>query len=201
VIVDWWDPTAPLRRNNFTTVASWWSQGYQEFDGKIFGPKAEEMRKFIDLPARVGENLEIVLDTDPRDPDIAKFKSHGWAILDPHDTTPDVAAYRDYIAESAGEFSCVKGLYAGTQCGWFSDRSACYLAAGRPVVLQDTGLTGVLPLGKGLYAISSVDEAADAIRAIRLDYEYHSKAAREIAMEHFESNRIISHLLEHIGIV
>src|SRR5262249_20596203 len=103
------------------------------------------------------------------------------------------------VAGSAGEFSCVKGGYAGTRCGWFSDRSACYLAAGRPVVLQATGFEDLLPTGRGLFAVRTPDEAAEAIRSVRRDYALHSARAREIAREHFDSARIAARVLSEAG--
>jgi hypothetical protein len=108
--------------------------------------------------------------------------------------------YRDLLAGSAAEFSCAKGGYVGTRCGWFSDRSECFLAAGRPVVLQSTGFEDLLPAGKGLFAAKTVEEAAEAIRAIRADYPAHSAAARSIAREHFDSDKILSQMLAEAGV-
>src|SRR5205823_2133013 len=160
-----------------------------EFEGRVLGPKAEEFRKFIGLPGLAGEEVEIALSIDPDDPDLGLLREHGWRVESPEvASTP--ARYRDYVAGSAGEFSCVKGGYAGTRCGWFSDRSACYLAAGRPVVLQATGFADLLPTGRGLFSVGTVEEAAEAIRAIRSDYARHSAAARAIAREHFDSGRV-----------
>jgi glycosyltransferase involved in cell wall biosynthesis len=104
------------------------------------------------------------------------------------------------VSGSAGEFSCAKGVYAGTRCGWFSDRSSCYLAAGRPVVVQATGFEDLLPTGEGLFAVSSPDEAAEAIKAIRADYARHSAAARRIAAEYFDSDAIVSALMRESGL-
>src|SRR5206468_9253414 len=128
------------------------------------------------------------------DPDRALLRDHGWRIEGPQAVgTP--ALYRDYVAGSAGEFSCVKGGYAGTRGGWFSDRSACYLAAGRPVVLQATGFADLLPTGKGLFSVATPEEAAEAIRAIRRDPRLHSEAARRIARDHFAAERVVPSLL------
>ena len=145
VVLDWWTPSRPVERDRFTTVADWRGYGYIEFEGRVLGPKSEEFRKFIALPNLVGEALEIVLNIDPEDPDITYLQDNGWKLEKPtliH--TPEM--YRDYVSGSLGEFSCAKGGYAGTRCGWFSDRSACYLAAGRPVVLQSTGFEDLLPV-------------------------------------------------------
>jgi hypothetical protein len=111
-----------------------------------------------------------------------------------------MALFRDYIAGSRGEFSCAKGGYVGTHSGWFSDRSAAYLAAGRPVVLQATGFEDLLPTGKGLFAVSTPGEAAEAIRAVRRDYALHSAAARALAEEYFDCVKIARRVLDEAGI-
>jgi hypothetical protein len=197
-VLDWWSGERPVRRDRFTTLADWRGYGYVEFQGHVLGPKAEEFRKVIDLPRRVGEPLELALQIDPEDPDVAYLRGHGWLL-----ESPAVAAsldlYREYVAGSAGEFSCAKGGYAGTRCGWFSDRSQAYLASGRPVVLQATGFEDLLPTGRGLFAFRTPEEAAEAIRAVRRDYAPHSAAARVIAREHFDSDRILRRLLAEIG--
>jgi hypothetical protein len=199
VVLEWWSGERPVTRDRFTTVADWRGYGYLEFEGQVLGPKAEEFRKFIRLPALAGEEVEIALNVDPADPDLALLREHGWRIESPAVvTTPE--AYRDYVGGSLGEFSCVKGGYAGTRGGWFSDRSACYLAAGRPVVLQATGFEDLLPTGRGLFAVETPEEAADAIGAVRRDYALHSAAARQIAREHFDSDKVIGGLLARAGI-
>lgn len=200
VVLDWWNPGHPITRDRFTTVAGWWGNVYQEFEGQLWGPKAEQIRKFVTLPQLVGEPLEIALEIAPDDPEIPYLESHGWRVESPQLVISDPTAYRDYLHGSIGEFSCVKGLYVGTKCGWFSDRSACYLAAGRPVVLQATGFADVLPTGEGLFSVSTVEEAADAIRAIRGEYGRHAAAARNLAVEHFDSQRVLSYLLKYIGL-
>jgi glycosyltransferase involved in cell wall biosynthesis len=171
-----------------------------EFEGQLLGPKSDEFLKFISLPSLVREPIEIVLTIDPQDPDINYLSENGWVIESPRAVhTPGL--YRKYVSESLGEFSCTKGGYSGTQCGWFSDRSACYLAAGRPVVLQSTGFEDLLPVGKGLFSVSSPDEAADAIHRIRSDYQLHSNAARAIACEHFDSDKVVRDILISSNIV
>jgi len=200
VVLDWWDPNYPIIRNRFTTVAGWWGNYYQEFEGKMWGPKAEQIRQFITLPQQTGEQFEIALETAPEDEELIALKKHGWLIESPRIVTANPEAYRTYVNGSAGEFSCAKGLYVGTNGGWFSDRSSCYLAAGRPVVVQDTGFTDTLPTGDGLFAVSTVEEAAEAIRAIRLDYRRHAAAARSIAREHFSSATVLKRMLAHAGI-
>jgi hypothetical protein len=194
VVLDWWSPGRPVTRDRFTTVADWRGYGYLEFEGRVLGPKAEEFRKFSTLPRLVGESVEIALNIDPEDPDREWLRGQGWQIEGPQAVaSPD--DYRRYVEHSRGEFSCAKGGYVGTRCGWFSDRSACYLAAGRPVVLQSTGFEDHLPTGEGLFAVATVEEAAEAVRAIRSDYERHAAAARRIAEEYFDSGLILAQLL------
>jgi hypothetical protein len=194
VVLDWWSGAAPLRRDRFTTVADWRSYGYLEFEGHLLGPKAEEFRRFFSLPRLVGAPVEIALNIEPGDPDLECLIEHGWRIESPAIVgTPE--QYRDYVRGSVGEFSCAKGGYVGTRCGWFSDRSACYLASGRPVVRQATGFEDLLPTGRGLFSVRTVEEAAEAIKAIRRDYELHSSAARDVAREHFDSDKVIAGLL------
>src|SRR5262249_54147450 len=199
VVLDWWSAERPVTRDRFTTVADWRSYGYLEFEGQVLGPKAEEFRKFIRLPRLAGEEIEIALAIDPEDPDRALLRDRGWRVESPQAVeTP--ALYRDYVAGSAGEFSCVKGGYAGTRGGWFSDRSACYLAAGRPVILQATGFADLLPTGRGLFSVETVGEAAEAVRAVRRDYALHSAPARAVAEEYFDSDRVIGRLLSEAGV-
>jgi hypothetical protein len=180
-------------------VADWRGYGYLEFEGQLLGPKAEEFRKFIRLPDLAGEPVEITLNIDPADPDLAYLREHGWQIERP-DVVSTPEMYRDYVASSLGEFSCAKGGYVGTRGGWFSDRSACYLAAGRPVVLQATGFADLLPTGRGLFSVATVEEAAEAVRAIRRDYALHAAAARAIARDHLDSDKVIGDVLARAGI-
>jgi hypothetical protein len=199
VVLDWWPVGARITRNRLTTVGAWRDYGYLEYEGRVLGPKVEEFEHFIDLPRRAAEQLELTLAIDADDPDRKRLADHGWRIEDPGlVATPD--AYRDYVAGSLGEFSCAKGGYVGTHSGWFSDRSACYLAAGRPVILQATGFEDVLPTGRGAFAVHDPDEAAAAIAAIRSDYAAHSAAARRLAEEFLGGERILAEALARAGL-
>jgi hypothetical protein len=195
VILDWWSTRAPIKRDRFTTVAAWRDYGYLEFEGRIIGPKVEEFTKFLDLPRASGEQLELTLAIDPEDPDRELLLDHGWRLEDPL-LAGSPRRFRSYVSSSRGEFSCAKGGYVGTRSGWFSDRSACYLAAGRPVVLQATGFEDVLPTGEGALAVHDVDEAAEAIAEVRGNYARHSRAARELAREYFDAERLLSSMLQ-----
>lgn len=200
VIADWWKPEAPRIRDRFTTVAGLWLNGYQPFDGIVWGPKAEELRHFLRLPSLAGESIEIAVESGSGDDLLDELTQHGWLIESAELLASSPETYREYVNTSAGEFSCAKGLYVGSRSGWFSDRSACFLAAGRPVVIQDTGIQDVLPTGDGLFAVATVEEAADAIRRIRMDYERQSNMARRIALEHFDAYRVLPALLQAMGI-
>jgi hypothetical protein len=200
VVIDWWNSNRPVGLDCFTTVSGWWMGEYQVYNGHTWGPKAEEIKKFIDLPRLVGETVEIALDTGSSDETIPYLQKHGWTIKSPDAVAFSPDAFRDYVSDSVGEFSCAKGLYVGTRCGWFSDRSSCYLAAGRPVVVQDTGFADVLPTGDGIFSVSTTEDAAEAIQAIRADYEHHSKTARSLAIEHFDSRKVLLKILNHVGV-
>jgi hypothetical protein len=199
VVLDWWSGDWPVARDRFTTVGAWRDYGYLEFEGQLLGPKVEEFERFIGLPALAGEPIELTLAIDPEDPDLERLRRHGWLVQNPS-LVYSAEDFRSYVAGSLAEFSCAKGGYVGTHSGWFSDRSACYLAAGRPVVVQATGIEDVLPVGEGLFSVRSVEEAADAMRAIRGDYPIHSRAARAIATEYLDAQRIVAGMLETCGI-
>ena len=199
VIHDWWLAPAEPERDRFTTVGAWRDYGYIELDGQTFGPKVEEFTKFIHLPCVSGEQLELTLAIDSDDPDRELLQTHGWR-LEPPSLVSTPGRYRGYVAGSLGEFSCAKGGYVGTRSGWFSDRSACYLAAGRPVVLQSTGFEDVMPVGEGVFAVRDVDEAAAAMAEIRGDYSRHTRAARELAREFFDAERVLASMLERSGL-
>lgn len=203
VVRDWWDGAgaapAPPANDAFTTVGAWRDYGYIEVDGALYGPKVEEFTRFADLPERSGETLELTLAIDDDDPDREWLAERGWRLRDPAGVaTPE--RFRDYVASSRAEFSCAKGGYVGTRSGWFSDRSACYLAAGRPVVVQATGFEDLIPTGAGLFAVADVEQACAAMAAIRADYDRHSRAARALAAEHFDAERLMARMLELSGL-
>lgn len=199
VVLDWWPAGGPVQRDRFTTIGAWRDYGYLELDGEVMGPKVEEFQKFMELPRLAGEHVELTLAIDDEDPDREVLLEHGWR-LEPPATVASADAYRDYVAGSLGEFSCAKGGYVGTRSGWFSDRSACYLAAGRPVVLQATGFEDVLPVGEGVFAVSTAKEAAEAMAAVRADYARHSRAARALAEEFFDAERLMARMLRVAGL-
>ena len=195
VVLDLWElgtapPGAPM-----TTVASWTAYGAVAYEGREYGQKDTEFLRLLELPAQVGRPLELALTG--ASPDIReRFRASGWRVREAADVSREIEDYRDYIAASAGELSPAKHAYVATRSGWFSDRSATYLAAGRPVVVQDTGLRSWLALGSGVHTFCNVDEAADAIHRVDADPEGEAEAAREISAAYFDSDVVLSRLLD-----
>ena len=191
-------PEAPPAGAPFTTVMNWQAHSHIEFEGRTYGQKDVEFERYIDLPQRVSAPVAIAVAgaNTPR----ARLEQNGWRVQDAHGVTATVESYRDYIRASAGEFSVCKNVFVATRSGWFSDRSAAYLASGRPVVIQNTGIRHVLPTGAGLFAVDNVEEAAEAIQRIGADYAHHSRAAREIAVEHLDARVVLARFLREVGI-
>jgi glycosyltransferase involved in cell wall biosynthesis len=147
----------------------------------------------------VSRPLELALAIDD-DEAVARLSAAGWSVVPAGPLSDDLDRYRDYVRGSAGEFSVAKAQYARLRSGWFSDRTACYLAAGRPAVVQDTGFGNVIPQGEGLFAFNTIDEAAAAIEAIDSDYERHARAAAELAREHFDAEVVLGRMLADAGL-
>lgn len=186
----------------FTTVGSWRGPyGPVTAGGRTFGLKVHEFRRFIDLPRRVARDFEIALDIYPADGrDLERLRSHGWRIVDPRRVVPDPLAFRGYVQASDAEFSVAQGIYVETRSGWFSDRTVRYLASGRPTLVQDTGFSRNHPVGDGLVAFRTLEEAAAGARRILADYENHCRAARALAEERFEAGRVLGRLLDEAGV-
>jgi hypothetical protein len=197
VLMDLWE-AGPPEKEEFTTVCNWRGVGEVEFRGeKYYWRKDKEFLRFVDLPKRIGQPIELAM---PRCEDREMLISNGWRLTDSHAMTLDPWPYRDYVRASRGEFTVAKDQYVRLPTGWFSERSACYLAAGRPVVTQDTGFSRVLPTGEGLFSFNTMDEIVAAFEAIRTDYEKHSRAARAIAEEYFRAETVLAKLLRDLGL-
>ena len=165
------------------------------------GLKVHEFRKFISLPALAGDDFEIALKIDAGDAaDRDLLLENGWRLVDPTEVAGGPLEFRDYVLNSAAEFSVAQGVYVDTRSGWFSDRSVRYLAAGKPVLVQDTGAGRRLPTGEGLVVFSTLDEAVAGVRRIRDNYQQHSAAARKLAETHFDSNVVLGRLMDDLGI-
>jgi len=198
VLVDEFAPLPPDRHAAFTTVMNWRAHEALEYDGAVFGQKDAEFERFATLPRLVRRarfELAVAGKGVPR----SRLQAEGWTLRSAHEVTASYDAYRDFVRRSRGEFSIAKNVFVATGSGWFGDRSAAYLAAGRPVVVQDTGIAAHLPSGEGLFAVQDADEAAAAVERIEGDYPRHSAAAREIAREFLTPERVLPPLLEAVG--
>ncbi len=200
VVLDHWP--AGTRGGAFTSVMSWRGPfGPVEYHGRTYGLRVHEFRRFAELPCLTARPFEIALDIHPSDErDRAMLESRGWSLVDPSAVASDPWAYRRYIRGSGGEFGVAKNMYVDTRSGWFSDRSVCYLASGKPVLVQDTGLEDLYPVGEGLVTFSTLDEAAAGVEAICGEYERHSRAARHLAEEYFDSTKVLGRLLQELGV-
>jgi hypothetical protein len=182
----------------YSTVMNWQSHAPLEYQGKHYGQKDVEFAKFIDLPKYAPAGMEIAV-SGLKIP-MEEIKAAGWQVRDAQEVTISYDAYRKYIVQSRGEFSVSKNIFVELQTGWFSDRSAAYLASGRPVVLQDTGFSAHLPVGGGLFAVNDLQQAEAAITEIESDYAWHSRRAREIAGDCLDSGVILKKFLHDLGI-
>jgi hypothetical protein len=200
VVLDEWRVAERTAHDAFTTVGNWRGYGTLEHDGVRYGQRAHSLRELLDLPRRTGERFAVALAIHPdEERDLKSLHEHGWELLDPRAVAGTPDSYRDFVAGSRAEISIAKEGYVVSRSGWFSDRSACYLACGRPVVAQDTGFGAALPTGAGLFSFSTLDNAAAAAFELRRDYGRHARAARAIAEEHLDSDRVLTRLLRAVG--
>lgn len=197
VVLDEWSPGSG-GDGRFTTVGSWRGAfGPITWDGLTFGLKVHEFRKFVQLPTQAAGTFEIALDIHPADAaDRSSLERHGWQLVHPRRVAADPDAFRAYVRGSGAEFSVAQGIYVETNSGWLSDRTAAYLAAGRPALVQDTGFSRTLPTGEGLLCFTTMQEAVAGAREIRGAYDRHSRAARAIAEAYFDSDVVLGGLLD-----
>ncbi len=203
VVTDFWKTTAPPPVGAvFTSVANWNTGDVKDIawrGDKYLWSKSREFLKFIEAPARSGEPFELATHlTDPATRDC--FLRQGWRFTDPDQMSIHPDLYRRYLQDSKGEFTVAKDQYVRLRTGWFSDRTACYLAAGRPVITQETGFTRLYGGNRGLFAFRTLDEIPEAVREINADYAAHSRAAAAIAAEHFEAATVLAALLDRAGV-
>jgi len=209
VVLDRWRGEPPAEK--WTTVLTW--NNYPEiveYKGVRYGTKEMEFARVVHLPSLVPARLEIAAGgTVPADDDVdakawqptrPRLEALGWSVVDAHSISHTPDAYRHYIQRSRGEFSVAKNVYVATRSGWFSCRSTCYLASGRPVVVQDTGFSDFIPCGDGVLAFASAEEAADALHRIEADYSHHQAAALQVARSFFASERVLGDLLRRVGV-
>jgi hypothetical protein len=192
------NPDAPY----FTTIGNYRQDGNDvEYEGEVYTwSKHHEWERFLELPTLTSQAFEIALNVDESS-DTEHLERHGWRVVSPFAMSLDVfGAYRNFFRQARGEFTVAKDQNVRLRSGWFSERDVCYLASGKPVVAQDTGFSNVLPTGQGLFAVSTPEEAAAAIEVINTDYEGQCKAARAVAVEHFEARRVAHQLLQDVGL-
>lgn len=194
VVLDSWRPSPPPAAAPVTTVMNWSGQGDRHHAGRYYGQKDREFEPFFTLPRDLSLDMALVVNAPPEV--MARLRASGWRIEDALAVSRTPWTYQDFLRRSKAEFCVAKHAYVSTHCGWFSDRSSGYLALGRPVVLQDTGFSEVLPTGHGLLAFRTPAGAATALRAVLADYEGHSRAARQVVERYFDSDLVLRCLLE-----
>lgn len=202
VVLEQWPVSGSGDRGRFTTVATWRGPyGPVEHRGRKFGLKLHEFRKYVELPRLVPSTFELALAIHPADRrDLDLLAGQGWRLADPMVVAGHPDSFRSYLHGSGAEFSVAQGIYVETRSGWFSDRSARYLASGKPVLVQDTGFGRSLPVGEGLVPFRTLGEAVSGAHRIASDYDRHARAARLLAEEHFDSDRVLRGLLEDVGV-
>lgn len=190
---------SPFTTSPFTTVANWSAYGAVNYEGESYGQKDEEFLRLVQLPQQITQTLEIALsgaDAAVRE----MLQANGWRLREGADISIDSSIYRAYVAGSRAEFSVAKNAYVKTRSGWLSDRTVCYLAAGRPVVIQDTGFSNWLSADLGVVAFSSLEEAVAGIEEVNQNYDAHAQAARQIAKSVFDYKVVLPRLLQTLAL-
>jgi hypothetical protein len=200
VILDLWDNSSPVDGRPYTTIATWQNKGKDiVYNGETYyWSKDREFMKVIDLPRRRPARFELALGREEQVQRI--LRDNGWGWTDSIEISRDLGRYRNYILQSRGEFTVAKDQNIRLRSGWFSDRSACYLAAGRPVITQETGFSHYLPTGRGLFSFETMEDILAAVDTIERDYKSCSRAAREIAQEYFAAEKVLGKLMQQAGL-
>ena len=193
--LDAWEVSQQTPDKKWTTIMQWDSYNEQSFEGRTFGMKSKSFQQFIDIPQKINtENFLLATGAAPDE----LLNSHGWSVVNSLQISKTIQTYQDFITSSKGEFSVAKHGYASANSGWFSERSACYLASGKPVIMQETGYSKFLPTGHGLLPFDNSDEAINSIHEISSGYKYHCKNARLLAEEYFNSDKIMNDILNNL---
>jgi hypothetical protein len=193
VELDFWPVTRAPQGGSFTTILSWTTDSFPGI-GK---GKGDELLRLIELPGQTSERILLAIAGQPPTDLLAQ---HGWGLTDAVQATIDGEAYRRFIQGSKAELGFAKAMYVETRSGWFSDRTQCYLASGRPALVRETGFSGLLPVGEGLLSFEDAEEILEGIERISADYELHARRAREIAEEHFAGETVLRSLLGAAGV-
>lgn len=196
IFLDAWFATPGLAQGKFTTVMLWDSYPAREYNGQHYGMKSDSFMPYIDLPEKVGHIFELAVGS-PMVPH-ALLREKGWEVRDPREPTLDPWTYQRYIQQSKAEFSVAKHGYVVSRSGWFSERSAAYLATSRPVLVQETGFSDWLPTGAGVIPFNTPEEALAGINEVNSRYDFHALAARVVAQEYFDARKVLSQLLDRI---
>jgi hypothetical protein len=200
VVLERWTDGHPIAYPGLTTIANWRGYGSVEHNGVHYGQKAHSLREFFSLPTRTPERFLLALSIHPDEvTDLKALRENRWELLDPGKIAATPSQYQRFVQGSKAEFGIAKSGYVRSRSGWFSDRSAAYLASGRPVLAQDTGFAEWLPTGKGLFSFASMEDVLRAIDSLNTDYEHEAREARAIAQEFFDSRRVLTRLLDRIG--
>jgi hypothetical protein len=202
ILLDLWENGIPAR-DVFTTVCNWRQAGHDiEYQGEVYyWSKHHGFLKFVELPRFISQPVELAMPLDGvPSGERCLLESNGWRLTNAHAFTIDPWTYRNYVCASRGEFTVAKDQNVRLRSGWFSERSACYLAAGRPVVTEDTGFATVLPTGEGLFAFNTIEDIVAAIETIRANYERHSRASRAIAEEYFRAETVLAKVIDDLGL-
>jgi hypothetical protein len=201
VILDLWKNNSHEANGTaFNTIATWRNKGKDiVYNGETYyWSKDREFKKILDLPKRRSVPFELAISVDDKTRQL--LKESQWRVIDPIKLSSDMSDYREFILKSRGEFTVAKDQNIRLRSGWFSDRSACYLAAGRPVITQDTGFGSYLPTGKGLFAFRTMDDILHAVDIIEMDYAGNCCAARDIAKEYFAGEKVLDSLMRRAGL-
>lgn len=200
IVLDQWPVMTTVTRAALTTVANWRGYGSITYRGVVYGQKAHAFRSLMALPTLTPECFELALAIDPGETvDVRALADSHWLVVDPLAVARTPDEFRRFVQSSKGEFGVAKTGYVHSRCGWFSDRSVCYLASGRPVVAQETGFSALLPTGQGLLPFTTTDDAIAAIDQLNADYPRHARAARSLAETFFDSDKVLSRLLDRLG--
>ena len=201
IVLSDWPIANGVRHDALTTIGNWRGYGSIEYEGVFYGQKAHSLRQFIDLPKLTDEKFSLALAIHREEQnDLAALQTNGWELLDPVQVASTPSRYRQFIQTSKAEFGIAKSGYVASRCGWFSDRSICYLASGRPVMAQETGFSRYLPTGEGLFSFETKEDVLAGIDEVNRDYARHLRAARAIAEEYFDSDKVLSRLLQAVGV-
>lgn len=201
IVLDQWPVASEITYNALTTIGNWRGYSSIEHQGVTYGQKAHSLRPHFALPTLTDEKFILAMAIHPNETrDLEGLARNGWQLLDPARVANTPENYQQFIQGSKAEFGIAKSGYVLSRCGWFSDRSVCYLASGRPVIAQDTGFSRFLPTGEGLFAFTTDEEVVRAIQELRVDYDKHAVRARAIAEEYFDSDKVLVNLLKNLGV-